>query len=34
MANNLGLHISEPLYKKLVGPSTCNPQSASVNGCS
>jgi hypothetical protein len=28
IANHLGLHISEPLYKKLVGPSTCNPRSA------
>ena len=34
IANHLGLHISEPLYKQLVGPSTCNPRSASVNGCS
>jgi hypothetical protein len=34
IANHLGLHISEPIYKTLVGPSTCNPRSASVNGCS
>ena len=33
IANHLGLHISEPIYKTLVGPSTCNPRSASVNGC-
>ena len=29
IANHLGLHISEPLYNKLVGPYTCNTQSAS-----
>ena len=34
IANHLGLHISEPIYKTLVGPSTCNPRSASVKGCS
>ena len=34
IANHLGLHISEPIYKTLVGSSTCNPGSASVNGCS
>jgi hypothetical protein len=34
IANHLGLHSSEPIYKTLVGPSTCNPRSASVNGCS
>ena len=31
-ANHLGLHISEPIYKKVNVP--CNPRSASVNGCS
>jgi hypothetical protein len=34
IANHLGLHSSEPIYKTLVGPSTCSPRSASVNGCS
>ena len=34
IANHLGLHISEPIYKTLVDPSTCNPRSASVSGCS
>ena len=28
IANHLGLHISEPLGKKVVGPTTCNPRSA------
>ena len=34
IANYIGPHISEPLYKTLVGSSTCNPRSASVSGCS
>jgi hypothetical protein len=34
IANHLGLHISEPLYEKWVGPYPCNHRSASVNGCS
>jgi len=35
IANHLYIiHVSEPLYKTLVGPSTCNPRSASVNDCS
>jgi hypothetical protein len=34
ITNHLGLHISEPIYKTLVGPSTFNPRSANVNGCS